>query len=363
MPITPSIHTDFRLQGKAFSNPTECLDFARTLSREAAIFLTDWFDDKDYVLVQTSGSTGSPKQIRLTKQHMRNSAQATADFFGLLPGTTALLCLSPGYIAGKMMLVRALVLGWHLDLVPPVSTPLAGHHKKYDFAAMVPLQLGHSLSAVYRIRTLIVGGGAVSTTLLKALRGLSTRVFETYGMTETITHIAVKRLNPSEESTLDKFPAFRVLPGITLEIDRRNCLVINAPEVSETPVVTNDLVSLLSDQEFQWLGRFDSLVNSGGIKLIPEQIEAKLASAIQGRFFLAGLPDALLGEKLVLLLEAQTMEEESLQRIYRESGLSRYEIPKTCYTLAHFVSTPTQKIDRSRTLALLPKRNSKQSKK
>ena len=164
-------------------------------------FLNPILINHDFIIVNTSGSTGKPAQIKLKKEHMINSALATGSYFKLPENTTALLCLSPNYIAGKMMLVRALTLGWQLDIVEPSLNPLDKLQKHYDFCAMVPLQVQNSLSELHFIKKLIVGGGAVSTELIKNLQDITTEVFATYGMTETITHIAVKKLNHFQEVT------------------------------------------------------------------------------------------------------------------------------------------------------------------
>jgi len=276
-----TFHKDFKLQGKSFKTVTEIIEFSQEISMDVYLFFKDWFDEKDFVEVKTSGSTGIPKVIQLQKSHMINSAMATGSFFNLSEKTTALLCMSPNFIAGKMMLVRALILGWHLDVVEAVSNPLKDSEKQYDFTAMVPIQLKNSLTDIYKIKQLIVGGGVVSKELLNEIQSVKTAIYATYGMTETITHIAVKKLNKFAggidnsnviSSAVEK-SYYQILPNITIATDQRGCLVINAPKVSSEEIITNDLVEIISDNEFNWLGRIDGVINSGGIKLIPEQIE------------------------------------------------------------------------------------------
>ncbi|MHB1147255.1 MAG: AMP-binding protein [Lutibacter sp.] len=340
-------HSAFKLQGKSFNSKEELIDFSKGISAEVAEFLTNWFDENSFIEVKTSGSTGNPKIIQLQKIHMINSAKATGDYFNLPKNTTALLCMSPNYIAGKMMLVRALTLGWHLDVVAPTSNPLKNSDKNYDFSAMVPMQLHNSLPDIHKIKKLIVGGGTVSNELLRKIQQVKTEIFATYGMTETITHIAVKRINVIASGATQTH--YKTLPNIKISVDHRGCLVLDAPTISKEKVVTNDLVELISSTEFKWLGRIDNVINSGGIKLIPEQIEEKLAAIIENRFFVAGKKDEILGEKLILIIEG-IKNEDFLNKIQQLKSLSNYEIPKEIYFLENFMETETNKIDRTKTL-------------
>ena len=347
------IHPQFRLNGIAFSfddlkEVGYCL-IKEGLPFEIAIgnFLIDWVNDDAFVYVKTSGSTGSPKQIKLEKQHMVNSAMATGSFFNLKSGDSALLCLPTEFIAGKMMLVRAMVLGLKLDYVAPNSKPLENNSKVYDFSAMIPLQLENSITHIESIKKLIVGGAKMSSDLIGKVQDKSTAVFETYGMTETITHIAVKEIHNAQQIASETFKA---LPDVTFKTDQRNCLVIHAPSIATEKVVTNDLVNLISATEFEWLGRFDSIINSGGIKLIPEKIEAKLAAIIKERFFVAGIPDEKLGEKLVLVIEGKPRKID-----FSSLELTPYEIPKEVFYATKFVETENNKIQRKKTLNLLIK--------
>lgn len=370
-----SFHKNFRLNGELFTSVNELLSYVRINATDSYSFLFNWFSS-DEISVQTSGSTGKPKEIKLKKEFMVNSALATGAYFNLKEKTTALLCLSPEYIAGKMMLVRALTLGWQLDIVAPASEVKIT--KQYDFCAMVPMQLQNSLGKINKIKTLIVGGGVVSKELVYLLKSLSTKVFATYGMTETITHIAVKRLNNftslpgrmtkqsvevKEDISFDKTLSnefYETLPNVKIYIDSRNCLVIEAPKVSDELVVTNDVVQLISENQFEWLGRFDNVINSGGIKLHPEKIEVKLSEIIQQRFFVAGDPDTKLGEKLILVIELSNknvisteMEKSIKLKISRLKSLSKFEIPKEIYFVTAFFETETKKIQRSKTLDLI----------
>ncbi len=345
------MHSNFQLNNQSFSSQEALLKYAENFSDEIYQFLKEWFNDTSYVVVNTSGSTGTPKPIQLKKEYMKNSALATGEFFNIRENTTALLCMSVNYIAGKMMLVRALVLGWKLDCISPVSNPLAITEKAYDFAAMVPLQLQNSLEELHRVDQLIVGGGVVSNNLIKELQGVKTKVFATYGMTETITHIAVKKLNHTKEASKS---FYSVLPNVDIYIDERNCLCIRASKVSDNLVITNDVVQLISENQFEWLGRFDNVINSGGIKLHPEKIEEKLSKIIVARFFVAGVSDTVLGEKLILVVEGNSDNKEWIEEKLKNFNLlTKYEKPKSIFFAETFIETETKKIQRTKTLDLL----------
>ena len=350
---TSHIHPKFKLNGQSYSKRDLQL-LATTFTQEGAshevvvgAFILEWLSNNTYVTVQTSGSTGAPKAIKIEKRYMVNSAKATAQHFTLPAKTTALLCLPVNFIAGKMMLVRAMVMGWHLDLIPPKANPLKTIQKSYDFCAMTPFQLDKSVSRVHLLSKLLVGGGAISSKLKHSIGAIPTKVYETYGMTETVTHIAARHINPKEPTVLS-IP-FTALANVTLEQDNRGCLVINAPGISSAPIVTNDLVGLVAEDKFIWLGRVDNVINSGGIKLYPEQIELKLSTYISSPFFIAGIPDNALGEKVALFVEQADVfslqEDISLLEV-----LTKYEVPKAIFKLASFERTENGKIKRTQTV-------------
>ena len=343
-------HHNFKLNGSSFTRE-ELISVGYSLIKEGepfevAIgdFLLDWLSNSRRVQVKTSGSTGKPKTIFLDKEQMVNSALATGKFFGLSEKDTALLCLSAEYIAGKMMLVRAMVLGWHLDYVVPDSTPLQTTDKSYDFCAMVPLQLEHSLSQLSQIKTLIVGGAPVPRMLQEKRISSKTEIYETYGMTETITHIAARPFGNA---------CFKVLPGVGIDLDERGCLGISVGYLGIQRLVTNDMAQLVSQKEFMLLGRYDNVINSGGIKIFPEQLEAKLSNLIVSNFFITGIPDKKFGQKVVLVLEGNQNPKDLQQYLKEKGSLSKYEVPKEFYTVPKFVMTKTGKLDRKQTLSLL----------
>ena len=312
---------------------------------EIGNFLLDWLDEKDFIEAKTSGSTGIPKDIKIKKQAMVNSAIATGDFFKLKPSDTALLCLPVNYIAGKMMLIRALVLGLELDSVEPKSKLSFNTEKMYQFVAMVPMQLESNIKSINNIKTLIVGGAQVSNALIKKIQNLKTKVYETYGMTETVSHIAVKALNHSKKKY------FKTLPNIKISQDSRDCLIIEAPQINEEKIITNDIVKLHSKTEFEWLGRFDNVINSGGIKIFPEQVEVKLQEKIKERFFIASEKNETLGEAVILIIESKknTFKSSFLK------GLEAFEKPKAIYYVEAFIETTSGKIQRTKTLELIKK--------
>ena len=312
-------------------------------------FLINWLSDEDEIIVKTSGSTGSPKLIALKKETMIQSALATAEFFDLQPGSNALCCLSTENIAGKMMLVRAMVLGWNLDLVAPSSMPMVGLNKDYHFCAMVPLQLRKSLKQMEQVRTLIVGGAAFPADLEEKVADLNTAIYETYGMTETASHIALRQIRTrASRGKAAETELFSALPGITLSQDNRGCLVIDAPDLASEPIITNDLVRLVSDSGFQWLGRWDNVINSGGVKLIAEELEKKYSNHLNNRIVLLGITDDTLGEKLVLAAEGEVNDPDMMETLRELPDLHAYEIPKQIVPLEKFPETKNGKIIRSR---------------
>ena len=344
-----SFHTSFQINGKIFSNSEELIKYSQSISKEINQFLREWFSTDSHVVVKTSGSTGNPKNIHLRKDFMINSALATGRYFQLGENTKALCCLPIKFIAGKMMLVRALTLGWDLDVIESTSNPLQEITKEYDFSAMVPLQLRNSISKIDQIKTLIVGGGVVSRELKKAIQTIDTNCYATYGMTEAITHIAVKKLNKFTQSELESESVYKTLPDVTISKDKRSCLVIRAPKISDENIITNDVIELISKSEFNWKGRLDHVINSGGVKLHPEEIEQKLSNTIYSRFFVAGILDEILGEKCILVIEGENYPITKKHF----SMLSRFEIPKTIFFIPKFIETGSGKIQRLKTLDLL----------
>ena len=308
--------------------------------KEIHHFVVDWLHPSQTVDLQTSGSTGAPRTIAMKKKWLENSARLTAATFRLKPGDSAFLCLPPQYVAGKMMLVRALCLGLDLKVAEPSSDPLAGISGNIDFLAMTPMQLSQSIlhGRLEKVKTVIVGGAQISPASGEQIQSQKTRIVETWGMTETASHVATRPLNGA-----DKSDCFSALPGVRFSQDNRRCLIIRADHLGGKPIITNDVVELLNDHAFHWLGRHDNVINTGGVKVFPEVIEKKLAVHFTDRqFYIAGRADDILGEKVVLFIEGEPFQ---LPQEIRDS-LTKYEKPGNVEFLDKFSHTSSGKIIR-----------------
>jgi O-succinylbenzoic acid--CoA ligase len=331
------IHNRFQLKGYYFSaNELKDIgyDFIKEgVPYEVAIgkFIMDWMDKEDYINVKTSGSTGDPKFIQISKQAMVNSAIRTGDFFNVEIADTALHCLPTDFIAGKMMLIRAMILGLSLDLVQPTVDPMKDINSCYDFVAMTPMQANNSLGRLHQIKTLIIGGAPIHPKLNEKLVALHDNCFETYGMTETITHIAVSRLS------VPKKP-FQALDGIHLDVEGDGSLVVDAPEITNQLIYTNDLVEMHDERTFTYLGRRDNVINSGGVKISPEVAERKLAQHIRLPFFLHGISDEVLGQKLIMVVEASKDQANDVaEQLAACDSLEKFEVPKTVFYISEIL--------------------------
>ena len=300
-------------------------------------FLEEWNNDLPYVEVKTSGSTGEPKRMRVEKCRMLNSARITCDFLGLKRGDAALLCLSTEYIAGKMMVVRALERGMKLVSIEPQGCP--EWEGTVDLAAMVPLQVWNLLhqcpSRLTHIRHLLIGGGAIDERLEEALQDLPNAVWSTYGMTETLSHIALRRLNgPTASSWYTPFDS------VTLSKTEEGCLVIEAPAVHEGQLITNDMVELRSDGCFRILGRKDNVICSGGVKIQMEEVERLLRPHLPIPYMITRAKDERLGETVVLLMEGGCPDEA---KTVCERVLPKYWQPRRIVSVASLPMTATGK--------------------
>lgn len=303
-------------------------------------FINDWNGELDFINCMTSGSTGQPKLRTIRKSFMLESAKMTGAYLKLQENDTALHCLSMNTIAGKMMVVRAIVLNLRLIVVDVTSDPLKQVNYPVDFAAMVPIQVQSTLPKISLIQKLIIGGGIISGQLWDRISNEKLDAYQTFGMTETISHIAMRKISKEKRR-------YEVLPGI--EIDAKNgCLIIHAPNLGVEHLLTNDHVEIDTAGSFEWLGRKDFVVNSGGIKIHPEIIESKLDAIIKLPFFVIGLPDDVLGEKLVICVEGNC----DFQRDSFSSVLDKYEIPKELFAFEAFIRTESGKVNRLKTIAL-----------
>jgi len=313
-------------------------------------FVQNWFDESDYIVAHTTGSTGKPKKIHLRKTAMIYSARMTNQFFGLNATSTVLLCMPASYIAGKMMLVRALVSGFNLLTVEPLANPFENLNQPIDFTAITPYQLFHSAESLKNghVRKIIVGGSPVTGKLEQLASTIPAELYETYGMTETCSHIALRRFNGK-----DKSDCFTVLDGVSIRQDERDCLVIYAPHLLKDEIQTNDMVEIVGSTSFRWLGRADSVINSGGVKIYPEQVEKKLEGIISTSYFITSLHDEILENKVVLVIESDTytFQQEDALKSNLENVLGKYEIPKQIFFLPAFIYSSGNKVLRKETLA------------
>ena len=329
-------------------------------------FIDEWNNDSAYVEVKTSGSTGEPKRMLVEKRRMLNSARITCDFLGLKPGDTALLCMSTDYIAGKMMVVRSIERDLKLIEVEPCGHPLDIKHLtlnikhsqfsifnfQFDFAAMVPMQVYNSLQVpeekerLMAIRHLIIGGGAIDEAMEAELRTFPHAVWSTYGMTETLSHIALRRISGPEASEW-----YMPFPTVKLSTTDEGCLVIDAPEVCAQTLTTNDIVELKSDGRFRIRGRKDNVICSGGIKIQIEEVEQNLKKYMRVPYIISKRKDEKFGEIVVLLTEGDTAEAQTIC----EQVLPKYHQPKVYLHVNQIPLTETGKPARKRAEELAKK--------
>ena len=333
---------------------------ARSAFEESTFkFIHEWFAGEETFSMNTSGSTGKPKSISIARAQMIASAQRTVRKINLQRHARALVCIDTKYVAGKMMLVRALTTGMRIMAVDPSANPLIRIpiDNCVQFTAFVPYQVTAILESKHphllnNLDKVLIGGAPLSSRSREELARFQCECYETYGMTETVSHIALRLVN-----TDMKQPYFETLPGIDISLDSRGCLVISADYLGQ-PVVTNDLVEFVAPGKFLWLGRFDNVINTGGVKVLPEKIEKAMMAVFQNhdldhRFFIAALPDERLGHRVVLVIEGVQFSSESFPAALEDlrATVSAYEFPREVYTIPKFLLTETQKVDRKKTLA------------
>jgi len=311
-------------------------------------FLEDWFDPSEEMIVHSSGSTGKPKPMVVKKKFMMQSACITCDFFGLESNDRILLCMSLNFIAGKMMVVRALVAGLDLYLMDPSGNPLKDTDVSFRFASMVPMQIFNSLQnpveaeRLREIGVLLIGGGVIDAALENALNDFPNAVYASYGMAETLSHIALRRVNGLNASL-----NFTPLPSVNLSLSEDSALIIDAPLVCEKRIFTNDVAEIKPDGSFRILGRKDNVIVTGGLKVQAETLEATLSTFIHVPFAISSLPDAKFGEIIVLVVE-QPINEFGLINM-----LPSFQVPKKILVVKSIPRTESGKIDRSALKAIL----------
>jgi len=339
------------------NSPTELNGYeARVLD-----FCRQWLNGALEFELQTSGSTGQPQTVRMTRYQLAASAARTGDYFDLGPDTPLLACLNCEFVGGLMMLVRGFERNMPITIVEPQADPLAllPADTAVAFASFVPLQLRAVLDAgqadrLNRMKAILVGGAPTDAGLTQQIEQLTVPVYLTYGMTETASHIALRRLNGPEAS-----PYYRVLPGIHIEQDERGCLAIRADVTNDQLIITNDQVRLLNQHTFEWLGRADFVINSGGVKVQAEKVELVLEVALAelnltGRAFVAGLPDARLGEQVTAVLEGAPLPQAQQKQLLHllDERLRKYERPRQLLFVPQFQTTASGKLDRRSTLRM-----------
>ncbi|HEY0653835.1 MAG TPA: AMP-binding protein [Chryseosolibacter sp.] len=332
---------------------------ARTAFEDSTFaFIRAWFSPEQSFEISTSGSTGAPKKIIVTRDQMIASASATAHALRLQKGNSCLICIDTKYIGGRMMLVRAFTTGLQIYAVDPSANPFEKlpPGQCVNFAAFVPYQVEHILassnpSLLLRVEKAIIGGAPINQHTVDALGQFTTDFYATYGMTETISHVALQKLNGAAKQDF-----FETLPGITVALDERECITLDVPYLREK-IITNDLAHLLSPTRFRWTGRFDNIINTGGIKVSPERIEAVVqkfltSSGHSYRFFVHGVEDRLLGTRVVLVIEANILDEQFLKSLHSSlaAALPPYEIPKEALLVSKFSESGNGKINRLQTV-------------
>ncbi len=318
--------------------------FIRNNNADLQSFLSEWHDDSPTMTVQTSGSTGNPKPITISKEKMKQSARLTCSFLNLQKGDNALLCMPLQYIAGKMMVVRAITAELNLNVKKPSGHPMADIEMPIHFAAMTPMQVYNSLQVpeekerLKQIKNLLIGGGAIDMDLKNELQPFPNAIYSTYGMTETLSHIALCRLNGSNAS--DYYTPF---PSVKLSLSEEKTLIIEAPLVADEIIYTNDIAEILPDGRFRILGRKDNIINSGGIKIQIEEIEDILHSIINKPFAITSIPHPKFGEAMVLILsKGENLSKEKINEL-----LPSHHQPKYIVETENILFTETGKIDRA----------------
>lgn len=328
------------------------LSFKTEFEIKVKNFLEEWFSDSDTVKVQTSGSTGTPKVFDIEKSRMMNSAEMTCDFLELKEGNKALICLPVEYISGKMMMVRSMIRKLKLIVVDPSIKPVETLHQPVDFCAMTPLQVENSLDKLYLIKNLIIGGAAVSEDLKKKMKEAlknsdsETFIFETYGMSETLSHIGLKQILPEPEEY------FTVFENVEISLDERNCLKIFAPKLNPEILQTNDLVEIKNEKQFKFLGRIDNVINSGGAKIFPEQLEALVKKEISNEVVFLGIDDVSLSQKLIAVIEGEKSD-DLIKKIKEIQFEKSFHKPKEIIFVEKIPRTPNGKISRKELLKLI----------
>lgn len=331
--VNRSLHTDFEI--------------------DTLLFIKDWLSEKTAFLLQTSGSTGKPKTITFSRKQIQLSAQRTLKFFNLKDGDGILICLNPKFVAGMMMIVRAFEGDLKLNILTPSSNPLARLHddKKINFVALTPHQMEHAINnsreKLDNIKTVLIGGAGLHQELERQLQKISPEVFHSYAMTETLSHVALRKVNGTNKSAY-----FHALDGVSFSLDNRSCLVIHDKILGIEELATNDVTKLIDEKTFRWKGRFDNVINSGGVKIQVEKVEDEIKKVLEDlkldhEICVIAQPDIKLTNKLILLLKT-SHDEFSIGNLLNvlKQKLPKYHAPKQIVLVPEIIHTKSEKIDR-----------------
>jgi len=355
MVISEPLHLDFSLPNTLDTVRDLLEKFQKQDSFYASLlFCEEWLSGKKEFLFYTSGSTGKPRSMRVNRRRIVASVESTASFLDLKKEGRVFICLNTQFTGGKMLLVRAMHLGLQADIVRPTNQPFVfSNNKPYILASFLPSQLFHffqlneNFEFLSNIENILIGGAPLRIELLEKLSKLQKcRVFETFGMTETLSHVAMKNLNGSK----DVSPFFETMPGISIKTNDADCLMVKGKVTANKWLETKDVVQLIDANRFIWKGRKDNVINSGGVKLYPEEIEQIMVSIFKKSgfnfdFFLTSLPDEMLGERLILVIEGKDYDTEKIGYELRK-GLHAFHVPKEVLLKSKFERTETGKIVR-----------------
>ncbi|MDD2961739.1 MAG: AMP-binding protein [Muribaculaceae bacterium] len=312
-------------------------------------FVCEYFNGNNYIEAHTSGSTGKPKKIRLDKKDVIKSARNTNRYFDINAQSLLYLNLSPDYIAGKMMIVRAIVANASIIEEGPSNNPLSIYTgQPIDLIALVPSQLialFNNPDRLQYIKTMIIGGGVIPMSLKRKILDYKLNAYSTYGMTETCSHVALSKI-------IDDNNIYELIGEYNIKVDNRDCLVLLS---GDKEIVTNDIIEFIDDKHFRWKGRYDNVINTGGIKVFPEQIEPIIAECIKNvKFFVTGIPSEKWGEEVVLVFEYSSLEVDEIKigqinerlMIKLRTLLQDYSLPHRYIALKTFKYTSTGKLIR-----------------
>ncbi len=345
--MIPRFHPRFKLNGRPVSSVHGLVEMLRPAFPGHAAFVEEWLSEHPRITLHTSGSTGKPKAMVFPKEKLLRHAERTISYFDLPPGSKVLLNLQSSYVAGKMMWVRALAGGWDLHIIPSRGRLELPAGPPFDFGAMVPYQVYHNPGVKDRFRQLILGGAPVDPGFVETVRDWPVVLYLTYGMTETLTHVAVRPLNRAamRRHELSAPDLYHALPGVSFSVYGENLLAVRDRLTDIGPLQTGDVVDLKDAKSFRWLGRADNVINSGGHKIMPETVESRLRPYISRDFYLTSRPHSLWGEQAVLVIEGRPYKED-WDRLYDRAGLHPYERPKQILFMPTFERTNSGKIIR-----------------